>query len=187
MKNPLNLIQSDNWLLDRIRAGDEKALTILYRDNKRAVAAFTLRNSGTLEDADDLLQEAVIILWEKVNGGTFEHTAKLSTFIFAIVRNLWLRRLARRRKEIPQDMEADIQADVSSPLDDLIQSENAEAVKNALERLGNPCKQLLLLYYWQKLSMEAIAQQMGFAGADTVKSKKYQCKKALERLLWKKM
>ena len=187
MKNPLNLVQSDNRLLDRIRAGDEKALTTLYQDNKRAVAAFTLRNSGTLEDANDLLQEAVVILWEKVHGGTFEQTAKLSTFIFAIVRNLWLRRLARRKREVPQDMQADIQAVVSSPLDDLIESENAEAVKNALERLGNPCKQLLLLYYWQELSMEAIAQQMGFAGADTVKSKKYQCKKALERLLWKKM
>ena len=187
MKNPLNLVQSDNRLLDRIRAGDEKALTTLYRDNNRAVATFTLRNSGTLEDANDLLQEAVVILWEKVHGGTFEQTAKLSTFIFAIVRNLWLRRLARRKREVPQDMQADIQAVVSSPLDDLIESENAEAVKNALERLGNPCRQLLLLYYWQELSMEAIAQQMGFAGADTVKSKKYQCKKALERLLWKKM
>lgn len=187
MENPLTLIQSDSRLLDRIRAGDEKALTTLYLDNKRAVAAFTLRNNGTPEDADDLLQEAVVILWEKVHAGTFEQTAKLSTFIFAIVRNLWLRRLARRKREVPQDMEADIPADVSSPLDDLIESENAEAVKNALERLGNPCKQLLLLYYWQELSMEAIAQQMGFAGADTVKSKKYQCKKALERLLWKTM
>jgi RNA polymerase sigma factor (sigma-70 family) len=159
---------------------------MLYRDNNRAVTSFILRNNGTPEDADDLLQEAVVILWEKVHGGMFEQTAKLSTFVFAVVKNLWFRRLARRKKEIPQDMEADIPAiDVPSPLEDLIESEEAETVKKTLDRLGNPCKQLLLLYYWEELSMEAIAQQMGFAGADTVKSKKYQCKKALERLLCK--
>jgi DNA-directed RNA polymerase specialized sigma24 family protein len=53
----------------------------------------------------------------------------------------------------------------------------------ALDRLGEPCRKLLLLYYWEEQSMESIASLMGMANADTVKSRKYQCKKALEALV----
>ncbi|MGB6649412.1 MAG: sigma-70 family RNA polymerase sigma factor, partial [Bacteroidota bacterium] len=49
--------------------------------------------------------------------------------------------------------------------------------------LGEPCRTLLLLFYWEERSMGEIAVELGFANADTAKSKKYQCKKALEKLL----
>jgi DNA-directed RNA polymerase specialized sigma24 family protein len=41
------------------------------------------------------------------------------------------------------------------------------------------------LFYWDEYSLEEIAAAMGFANAETVKSKKYQCKKALEQYLTK--
>jgi RNA polymerase sigma factor (sigma-70 family) len=70
--------------------------------------------------------------------------------------------------------------DVSS-LDIVIEEEEALKLREALEKLGDPCKTILLLYYYDECSMQEIAQRMGFANADTVKSKKYQCKKALEK------
>jgi DNA-directed RNA polymerase specialized sigma24 family protein len=56
-------------------------------------------------------------------------------------------------------------------------------VKLALTKLGEPCKTLLILFYWEEASMEQIASRLGFANAETAKSKKYQCKKALQLLL----
>jgi DNA-directed RNA polymerase specialized sigma24 family protein len=56
-----------------------------------------------------------------------------------------------------------------------------------MEQIGNPCRDILLLYYWEEQSMEEIALKLGFANADTVKSKKYQCKKMLERLVKKEL
>ena len=56
----------------------------------------------------------------------------------------------------------------------------------AMETLGDPCKTLLLLYYWEEKSQEEIAAQMGFANAATVKSKKYTCKKILAKILKEK-
>jgi len=52
-----------------------------------------------------------------------------------------------------------------------------------MKQIGNPCHDLLLLYYWEERTMEEIALKLGFANADTVKSKKYQCKKILEKLV----
>ena len=177
---------SDARLLDRIRKGDEEALVELYRENRRPVTALVTRNSGTEDDADDMLQEALVTLWEHVRTGRFRYSARLGTFIYATARNMWLRRLARAKRE-PSGLDADPPAEEASPLDLMIEDEEAEIVRSALERLGEPCKKLLLLFYWEEESMESIAAHTGMANADTVKSKKYQCKKALEALIRERM
>jgi RNA polymerase sigma factor (sigma-70 family) len=148
------------------------------------VTALVQRDNGTSDDAEDVLQEAVIVLWERVRAGRFVYSAKLETFVYATARNLWLRRLARTRRETPGLPPDDHNVDESgSSLDRLIESEEAALVQDALERLGEPCKTLLLLFYWEERSMTEIAIELGFANADTAKSKKYQCKKALEKML----
>jgi RNA polymerase sigma factor (sigma-70 family) len=146
------------------------------------VRALVRRNSGTEDDADDILQEALVTLWERVTTGRFHYSARLGTFIYATAHNMWLRRLARSRREAP-GIVTDPPSDDASPLDLMIEEEEAEIVRSALERLGEPCRRLLLLFYWEEESMESIASEMGMANADTVKSRKYQCKKSLEALI----
>ena len=148
------------------------------------ILAYVTHNSGTADDADDLLQEAVIVLWERVRDGSFEYRSKLSTFLYGVVKNLWSRRLARKRRERPADPDPDaIAGEDPDALETIVRSEEIEAVQNAMRKLSEQCRKLLLLFYWEMKPMEEIATLMGFANADTAKSKKYQCKKSLESLL----
>lgn len=184
MSPPLFFLSSDARVIDLIKKGDEEALVILYEANRRPITSFVVRNSGTLQDAEDMLQEALVVLWERVRAGRFEYTAQLGTFIFATVKNMWLRRLARLRREVPSELDPDTNpANGVSPLEMMIEDEQASLVREALDKLGEPCRKLLLLFYWEELSMVQIAEQLGFANAETAKSKKYQCKKSLEKLL----
>lgn len=184
MAAPLHFLNQDARLLGRIRQGDDEALVTVYQRSRKAVIALVTRNSGTSLDADDILQEAVVVLWERVRAGTYEHSAKLETFVYAVAQNLWRRRLARSRKEAPADLAAEgSMSDDPSPLDRMIETEEAGLVSDALRRLGEPCRTLLLLFYWEELSMEEIAARLGFANAETAKSKKYQCKKMLQTML----
>jgi RNA polymerase sigma factor (sigma-70 family) len=177
-------LNDDARVLDQIRRGDEEALVRLYEICGKQVTAFVTRNSGTHDDAEDLLQEALVVLWERVRANRYEQAARISTFVFATVRNMWMRRLARTRREVVTELgDGNTMSNDLSALDEMIESEEAALVNSALEKLGNPCKQLLLLYYWEELSMDEIARTMGFANAETVKSKKYQCKKALAGLM----
>ena len=177
-------LNEDARILDQMRKGDEEALVTLYKTNERQVTAFVLRNNGTRDDAEDMLQEALVTLWERVKTGHYEHSAKLSTFVFAMVRNMWLRKLARARHEVVSGRDDETaSSDDKSALDTLIENEQKNTIATALEKLGDPCRTILLLYYWEELPMDQIARQMGFANSDTVKSKKYQCKKSLEKLL----
>jgi RNA polymerase sigma factor (sigma-70 family) len=184
MAAPLLFLHQDAKLLHLIRMGDEEALVTLYSANRRPVTALVMRHHGSLDDAHDVLQEAVVVLWERVRQGKFEARAKLSTFIFATAKNIWLRRLARQRREMPTDLQESAEPSSDpSPLDEMVETETARRVARALTRLGEPCKTLLMLFYWEEASMEEIAGRLGFANAETAKSKKYQCKKALTNLL----
>jgi RNA polymerase sigma factor (sigma-70 family) len=184
MKSSLFFLHTDARILDLIRKGDEEALVMLYEANRRPILSYVTRNRGTEDDAEDMLQESLVVLWERVRSGQFEYTAKLSTFIYGIVKNIWSRRLARLRKEIPTEVDPEEHSDGElSILDDLIETEQAKLVRDALEKIGEQCKKLLMLFYWEELSMKEIATQMGFANAETAKAKKYQCKKALEKVL----
>jgi len=174
----------DGRILEGIRTGREEVLVELYRDNRRAVTSLVRRSGGSADDADDILQEALVSFWERVRTGRFTYSARLSTYIYAVARNIWLRRLARVRREVTLPAEEDDPpGEDLSPLEQVMEDEQSQMVRRALERLGEPCKKLLLLYYWEELPMEEIASRLGFANADTAKSKKYQCKKALERLI----
>jgi RNA polymerase sigma factor (sigma-70 family) len=180
----LHFLNEDTRLLDRIRRGDEDALVTLYRQSCKSVMALVTRNSGTAGDAEEVLQEALVILWERVRQGRYRHAARLETFLYATARNLWLRRLARVRREAPREIDPEeLASEDPSPLDQLIESEESALIANALRRLGEPCRTLLVLFYWEEANMEEIAGRLGFANAETAKSKKYQCKKALQEML----
>ncbi len=184
MAASLFFLNQDAKILDMIRSGRDEGLVMLYEANRKPIRAYVARNNGTADDAEDLLQEALIVLWERIRTHRFEHRAQLSTFIYATVKNMWRRRLARMRRETPADIEEDTgRIEDASALDIMIESEEAKLVHEALNRLGEPCKTLLVLFYWEEKTMDEIAAQLKFANADTAKSKKYQCKKLLQKLL----
>jgi RNA polymerase sigma factor (sigma-70 family) len=184
MGAPLLFLTIDARILKSIREGDEAALAELYSSNWRPISSYILRNNGTVDDAKDMLQEALVVLWERVRSGKFEPAAKLSTFLFATAKYKWMRHLARKRREVSPTLGAEEIADGDpSPLEELVENEQTARVRNALKRLGEPCRTLLLLFYWEERSLEDIADSLGFANANTAKSKKYQCKEALRRLM----
>jgi RNA polymerase sigma factor (sigma-70 family) len=177
-------LHEDARILDGIRRGDDEALVTLYRLCDGPVRRYVTANNGTQDDADDMLQEALVILWERVRDGRFEYAARLSTFVVGTVRNLWLRRLARARRESPSHGTIEMTADPGdSPLDAMIDSERTRAVHDALQKIGEPCRAILLLFYWEQATMEEIASRLGFANAETAKARKYQCKKSLQQIL----
>lgn len=161
-----------------------ETLLELYRTGRNTVRSFVTRNSGSSDEADDILQESLVILWQRIRANRFEPLAQPGTFLFATARNLWLRQLARRKREMPLGPDDhQKQDDAVSSLDSLILTEESGTLQEAMARLSEQCRFLLLAFYWEELSMEQIAERFGFANAQTAKSKKYQCKKLLKELL----
>ncbi len=171
---------SDDELVLEIKNGNKQALLQLYRDNHSAVRNHILKNNGKEEDAEDVLQDAVIVVWQKVSHPEFELTSKLSTFLFAVAKNLWLKSLSKLKRSEPMQDHLDYK--VATEFSHIERSD-LKWVVHYMDQIGDTCKQLLQMFYFEERSMQDIAQSLNFANADTAKAKKYQCFKRLENLV----
>ena len=184
MSPHLFFLNTESDLVRQIRMGDTKALLALFDRNRRPIVTLVTRNGGSVDDAEDVLQEAVVILWEKIRSGSFEERAALSTFVYAVARRIWSRRLRRNIREPGGQIDADTLPSEGPDMDEImIHHEETQRVADAVARLDPTCRSLLVLFYWEDLSMDEIAGMLGFANADTAKAKKYQCKERLRHLM----
>ncbi len=172
----------EQQLLNRIKSNDRTVLGELFVRYEKLVASYVSKRGGDPSDAEDMLQEAIIVVWQKVCSGKFELRSKLSTYILAIVKNKWSAEM-RKRSKFSEELPEDISDGNPSTLDGVIKEEEMATVRKALAALNPICKELLMLFYFEERNLRDIARVLGFANPEVAKSKKYQCKKALETIL----
>jgi DNA-directed RNA polymerase specialized sigma24 family protein len=81
----------------------------------------------------------MVALWQRVRSGSFEYQSKLSTFIYATAKNIWFRRLARQRRELPAAEDTlKMASGDATPLEDMEENERVLAVQKGMEQIGNP-------------------------------------------------
>lgn len=163
----------DREVLERIKRGDESALQFLYKKNYRMMLKLVMRNSGSEDEAKDIFQDALIVFWQKVVEDKLVLTSKISTYLYSVCQNLWRKELDRKGRMTDEIQDT---PDIQDP----DRQERIDIVNQCVNQLGDGCKQILLYYYYEKLSMQEIAAKMGFANADTAKTKKYKCKQELD-------
>lgn len=149
------------------------------------VQAFILNNSGNGDEARDIFQEAMIVLYEKSVSDNFELNCQLKTYIYSVCRRLWLKRLQQLQRYggLIENVEDTVPVD-----EDLEQHEKHNAgfviMETAMNKIGEPCKSLLDAYYIQKKNMQEIAEEFGYTNADNAKTQKYKCLLRLKKLFF---
>jgi RNA polymerase sigma factor (sigma-70 family) len=190
MKESKRLELTDTELLVGLAEGSNEVLLQLYRRYFPMVLHFITSNSGSEDDAKDIYQEALVLLYEKVKSGSFELQAQLKTYLYSVVRRLWLKHLAQRSRFMVRDIEqpASDEAALGQLNDDLFDHEERDRqftlMAESLSRLGEPCKTLLEDFYIQHLSMQEITEKFGYTNADNAKTQKYKCLMRLKRLFF---
>jgi RNA polymerase sigma factor (sigma-70 family) len=172
-------------LLQGLAKNDRNAVETIYKQHYNMVQALIINNNGSLDDARDIFQEAMIVLYEKSKSGTFELHCQLKTFIYSVCRRLWLKKLQQLQKYSNQ---VDGLAEVVPVEEELEQHEQRnidfQVMEKALQGLGEPCKSLLEAYYLQKRNMTEIAESFGYTNADNAKNQKYKCLMRLKKLFF---
>ena len=167
---------NEKEIFERICKGDEKALEFLYQKYYRMMIKLVITNSGTEEEARDVYQDALIVFWQKATSGNLVLTSKMSTYIYSICQNLWRKELDRKKRLSNEEKDTAVLLDTDS-------SEREKVLAKCIDQLGETCKRVLMLYYFEEMSMQDIADKLGFANTDTAKTKKYKCKKKLDELV----
>ncbi len=168
-----------------IALGDVEALESVYNDYFPMVLNMVVQNNGTVEEAKDIFQEAVIVLYDRVKQGNFELSSKLKTYIYSVCRRLWLKQLGYQGRAF-HDVSG--YEETISVEDDLTMHREKDLqlslMEQALDKLGEPCRTIIHDFYILNLSMQEICEKFGYTNADNAKTQKYKCLQRLKKLFF---
>jgi len=167
---------NDPQIIELIRIGkSDRALNALYK-HFPMMRKMVRSRGGNAEDAEDIFQEALILLVGKIRKGDFVLTAQLSTYLFSVCRFLWKDELKKRRHFVATDFETGLTGAEELELETAVErEERAKLAEKALATLQERCRELLLLFYEGRLKLKDIAVKMGYSSENTAKNQKYKC------------
>ena len=170
-------------IVELIRLDGRKALESIYKDHRGEFIQWARHQYQCQEEESrEVFQQAVVTLYENiVQGKLVELTSSLKTYLFAIGKNkiLELRRYQHRQQSTDG---MDIADEIESQLpDDLL-----ETARQSVSLLPDPCKSILLDFYYHGKSMQQLALAYGYKNEDTVKSQKYRCLQSLRKIFYQR-
>lgn len=182
----MNSNLKEQELIKGLAVNDKSAIETIYTDNYGIIQSLVLNNNGTEDDAKDIFQEALIVLYEKAKSGGFELNCQVKTFLYSVSKRLWLKRLQKNsRYELQnnglEETTVYVEEDIGAH-----EKRNSEfgMMEHAMANIGEPCKSLLEAYYIHKQNMQEIAKAFGYTNSDNAKNQKYKCLIRLRKLFF---
>ncbi len=149
------------------------------------IQSLILNNNGNSDEARDIFQEAMIVVYEKAISGSFELHCQLKTYIYSVCRRLWLKRSQQLQRygSLAENVEETVSVEEDL---EVHEKHNADFImmEEAMNKIGEPCKSLLDAYYIQKKNMQEIAVDFGYTNADNAKTQKYKCLVRLKKIFF---
>ena len=142
---------------------------------------FVLSKNGNHEEAKDLFQEGITILYIQIINNKFREESNIKTYLFSICRNLFYQQIKKKQKE--NEMEKNQPKLEIATSEEQPQDEKVLAVFQVFNTLGKDCQRILELFYFEKLSMTEIAKEFGFKGEQSAKNKKSKCIRKLRSMI----
>jgi RNA polymerase sigma factor (sigma-70 family) len=172
---------SDTEILLGLKENNAPVIRYVYIEMFQVIRNFIVNNSGSENDAEDIFQDTLVILYTKITREKFVLSSSLKTFLFSVSRNLWLQRLElRKRCMAAKSAEAESYQDNETLDAELMHMEKINLLQKYLLAMDKECQRLLRLFL-QKLSLKEITEMLGFSSPDYTKFRKYQCKNRLKK------
>lgn len=177
-------LYSEEAIVEGLRDKDHEIIRFLYRNYFDSIQGLILKNSGNTEDAEDIFQDALIVVYKKIRNNELKLSCSLKTYLYAISRNLWLQKL--QNKQNKNTGFVDIADESEKPFElneNFVEHEKYNLYQKHFIKLSEDCQRVLKLFL-KKVSLKEITKIMNFNSVDYTKTRKYLCKKTLkERIL----
>lgn len=172
---------TDEEIIAGLKKRDNRVLQYIYKNSFNPVKQLILHNAGSENDAEDIFQEALIIIFRKLkNSSGINLTASFNTYIYSVSRLLWLKHLRKiKRIEIDplnRDMEERIEFEEPSPVQD--KDLRMAIYQRTLMKIPEDCQKILRLTA-QDITSKEIANQLGFRSEGYVRKRRHFCKEYL--------
>lgn len=152
---------SDEILMGRIKSGDHAAFAVLVRRHTDRFYAAAYRLCGRADEAEDIVQDAFLKLWNKPDVYDPARGAKFTTWFYRVVTNLTLDRMRRHKKQHGSDV-LELMPDKSAGADEvMVTTEEQKSLEAAIRALPERQRVALNLCFYEGLSNKEAADILG--------------------------
>jgi RNA polymerase sigma factor (sigma-70 family) len=144
---------------------------LYFEDVKR----FITGRGGSVQDAEDIFQDTLIVLVEKLRRDNFQLTASLKTYIVAIAKYIWFKKYKNSQKET--FVTEVFSNEFYLAVDEAVENEKTywERVKTAMNKITGHCNRLLHDMFFKNKSAAAIQKEYGYSSLHNTQNQKYKC------------
>ncbi len=166
-------------ILEGLQNRDTDVLDYIYRNFFNQIKVFIVQNDGTDEDAKDIYQDAILVIYQKTRKENLILSCSFNTYLYSVCRLLWLKQLEYRKlnKTIIEESAKFIELD-----DDVANvyrtNERYMLYQDHFKRLSYSCQKILELFL-ARIQLKEIARILRLKSDDYVKKRKHQCKEKL--------
>ena len=166
-------------ILDGIRDKNNDILTFVYKKYYPFIKRFILNNSGNKQDAEDIFQETIVMIYRKVEEGQLSLDCSFKTYLYSVCRILWLKELERRKliKNNNMELKNIVDPEVKFLLEDG-DLEKKKLIQEHLMHLKENCRQILTLFY-AGVPISEITEILGMSSTANTRQRKNRCKEKL--------
>jgi RNA polymerase sigma factor (sigma-70 family) len=177
----------DSELVANLRDGKrlDETIKVIYRNHFESLSWYIINNSGSRQDAEDIFQEVVVAFIDLVQKDKFRGESSVKTFLYSLNRFTWLNELKRKGRALAREEKFEKGKEQTTPDASYLMAdrEGKAEVMRLVGELGETCKKILLLFYYENLSMKEILDSTEYENEQVVRNKKYKCLKQLEQMI----
>ncbi|MFA6950768.1 MAG: sigma-70 family RNA polymerase sigma factor [Lentimicrobiaceae bacterium] len=174
---------SDEAIIEGLRLRSDYIIKYIYQELFPMILFLVTKNNGNEEDAEDVFQDGLIVVFKKIKADELELNCSFRTYIYSICRNLWLQKLSKRKQYTREfnDVEDYVTTtEYNIKNNNLDELEKFRLYQQHFLTLNKDCQKVLLLFI-KKMPLKEIAVEMGFKTEKYAKTRKYLCKEELKK------
>ncbi|WP_343030555.1 sigma-70 family RNA polymerase sigma factor [Fulvivirga aurantia] len=167
-----------------MKEGDKTVLDSLYAYYRDEFITWSGAMYKLSEDnAADVFQDAVITFYSNVKSGKLtELTSSIKTYLFAIGKNLSLKKIKKEKRMVLDDEVLEFNSSVEYQELSFEYTERQKTLAQIVEKLGDPCKSILKLFYFENFTMDSIAERLDYKNENVAKTQKLRCLQKLKSM-----
>ena len=184
--------ERDIRLMEKVRAGDMDAFRELVETHQHRVIGTVTRMLGDAHEAEDLSQQIFVRVWK--SAPRWEPTAKFTTWLYTILRNLVFNECRRRARHKTTSLDAATDdadhpqqfadGNVKSPDTTMLDEEMQDAIERSIQELPEQQRMAVIMRRYQDVSYEEIAEVLDLT-VPSVKSLLFRARTELREKLRK--
>ncbi len=158
------------------------AFGILYKKYFGYTRKFVLSNKGNPEDAEDVFQDALIILYEKLYDDDFKAYTCLANYVTGISKNLWLKKLRNRNFFV--EMHESYYFENKEEINQAIENERDyyDKLNDYINKISSHCQNLIQDIFMKNKNIEEIQEKYKYSSKHNAQNQKHKCVEQIRKI-----